>query len=111
MRVVSDQSKVSLTFGGTAGTKDAAEQVGDALGMTLELRESMYLGEYYRSRSDRGEVTVHQNDDLGEPTEPSHPELPTLIRIETRRRFEAALNEALRPLDLILIGRATSHRR
>jgi hypothetical protein len=71
----------------------------------------MYLGgDYYRSRSDRGEVTVQQNDDLGEPAEPTHPELPTLVRIETTSSIEAAINEALEPLGLILIDRAISPR-
>jgi hypothetical protein len=106
-----DQSEVSLTFGSTAGIEDLAEKVGQALGVSFELRDSMYLGgDYYRSRSDRGEVTVQQNDDLGEPAEPSHPELPTLVRVDTASRFEAAINEALQPLDLLLIDRVTRPR-
>jgi hypothetical protein len=51
------------------------------------------------------EVIVQHNDDLGEPAEPGHAELPTLVRIETTTRSEAGINDAMRPLGLIAIRR------
>lgn len=100
--------RVSLTFGGRATVEEIAVDIGQALGIKFELRDSMYLGgEYGRSSSVLGEVIVQRNDDLGELAEPTHPELPTLVRIETIASHEAAIIEALEPLHLITIDRAT----
>jgi hypothetical protein len=103
---MSHAPKVNLTLGSPATIEEVAMKVGQALGITFKLHDSMYLGgDYYRSCSVDGEFIVQHNDDLGEPAEPTHPELPTLVRIETTARSEAAINEALQPLDLIMIDR------
>jgi hypothetical protein len=89
-------AEVSLTFGSPASIKEVAKNVGQALSVTFELRDSMYLGgEYYRSLSGWGEVIVQRNDDLGEPAELAHAHLQTLVRVETTRPLEPAVSEAL----------------
>lgn len=103
---MSAKFNVSLTFGSRSSVEEVAQGVGQALAVTFEIRESLYLGgDYCRAVSGDDEVIVQHNDDLGEPAEPSHAELPTLVRIETSVHREADIERALRPLGLIVIGR------
>lgn len=67
-----------------------------------------YLGgDYHRSEQPWGEVLVQQNDDLGDPAEPTHPELPTLVRIDAVATAEPGIVAAMQPLGLTPIDRTT----
>src|SRR5258708_3399308 len=101
-----DPSRTAVTFCGSPGIEEVATRVGQALNIAFELRESMYFGgDYYRSASALCEVIVQQNDDLGEPVEPAHPDLPTLVRIDVMAGSEPEVVKALQPLGLIKVGR------
>jgi hypothetical protein len=103
---VSNLRRVALTFGSPLAIKDVAMRVGQALCLTLEERESMYLGgDYYRSISADHNVVVQHNDDLGEQAEPSHPELPTLVRVAVTAASAPDVVTAMRSLGLIMIDR------
>jgi hypothetical protein len=103
---VSEIARVSLTFGSAADLEHVAAQLGQVLRVTFELRDSMYLGgEYHRAEQLWGEVIARQNDDLGEPAEPTHPELPTLVQIDAVATAEPSIVEAIQPLSLVPIDR------
>lgn len=106
MLALSDPSRTAVTFCSSAGIEEVATRVGQALDIAFELRESMYFGgDYYRSASALCEVIVQQNDDLGEPVEPAHPDLPTLVRVDVMAASEPEVVKALQPLGLIKVGR------
>jgi hypothetical protein len=103
---MSDLPRTALTFGSSAGIDEMATRVGQALNIAFELRESMYFGgNYFRSASALCEVIVQQNDDLGEPAEPAHPDLSTLVRIDVTAASEPKVVTALQPLGLIMVDR------
>jgi hypothetical protein len=104
---MSNLPRTALMFGSSAGIEEVATRVGQALNIAFELRESMYLGgDYYQSASAFCEVIVQQNDDLGEPAEPTFPDLSTLVRIDVTAASELEVVTALRSLGLIMIDRS-----
>ena len=62
---------------------DVAREIGQALGVELEPRESLYLGEYYRWKGpDDSDITLQENfieDDDGLPTDNEHPDHVVLL--------------------------------
>lgn len=103
---MSNLRRVALTFGSPLAIKDVVARVGEALDLVFEERESMYLGgDHYRSVSMDYNVVVQHNDDLGEPAEPSHPELPTLVRIDGTAPSEPDVVTVMQSLGLIMIDR------
>lgn len=102
----SDRPRTPLTFGSSAGIEEVAERISRVLDIVFELRESMYFGgDYYRSTSVFGEVIVQRNGDLGEPAEPAHPDLSTLVRVEVAAALELEVVTVLQPLGLIMVHR------
>lgn len=62
-----DAAVIELTFGSHEDLATLAGKVGRALGVTFELRDSLYRGgDYYGSESGRGEFVVQLNEDLDE---------------------------------------------
>jgi hypothetical protein len=103
---VSNLRPVALTFGSPLAITDVVASVGQALDLTFEARESVYLGgDYYRSVSADRKVVVQHNDDLGELAEPAHPELPTLVRVDVTATSEPDVVTAMQSLNLIMIDR------
>ena len=106
MLAVSDLRRVALTFGSPLTIKDVVASVGQALDLTFEARESLYLGgDYYRSVSSDYKVVVQHNNDLGEPAEPAHPELPTLVRVDGTADWTQDVVTVMQSLGLIMIDR------
>ncbi len=77
-------SHTFVTFGWTSGSLDErAREVEQALGVTLEPRDSLYRGEYYNYRGEGPDhIILQQNfieDDDGLPTDNEHPRYVVLL--------------------------------
>jgi hypothetical protein len=101
-------SYTDLFFVSDDDLQSVAAEVTLALGVTLQWRESWYLGgDYLRSTGGFGEerTSVQRNAEMDELAEPDYPDALTLVRVEGTSRPEE-IEHRLGQTSLTLIRRS-----